>query len=102
RQSCWRAIAIRRRPCATGACARTSSARSLAATDVVAPGVGRHRHSYEQGGGLRPGLRGGTPQTGPIEDTARPQPSVETRPQPSSRVVNALALFFASRKQQEL
>ncbi|CAM9336730.1 unnamed protein product, partial [Ectocarpus sp. 8 AP-2014] len=56
RQSRWRAVAIQRRPCATGTSARIQSARSLAATEVAAPGVGRHRHPHEQGGGLRPGL----------------------------------------------
>ncbi|CAN0370897.1 unnamed protein product, partial [Ectocarpus sp. 8 AP-2014] len=43
-----RAVAIRRRPCATGAGARTGSARSLAAAEVVAPNVGRRRHPCEQ------------------------------------------------------
>ncbi|CAM9649095.1 unnamed protein product, partial [Ectocarpus sp. 4 AP-2014] len=52
-----RAVAIRRRPCATGAGARTRGARSLAAAEVVAPNLGRRRHPCEQGGGLHPGLR---------------------------------------------
>ncbi|CAM9737149.1 unnamed protein product, partial [Ectocarpus sp. 4 AP-2014] len=53
----WRAVAIRIRPCATGAGARTGSARLLAAAEVVGPSVGRRRHPCEQGGGLCPGLR---------------------------------------------
>ncbi|CAN0216516.1 unnamed protein product, partial [Ectocarpus fasciculatus] len=51
-----RAVAIRRRPCATGAGARTGIARSLAAAEVAAPNFGRRRHPCEQGGGLNPGL----------------------------------------------
>ncbi|CAB1106684.1 unnamed protein product [Ectocarpus sp. CCAP 1310/34] len=40
-------------------------------------------------------------QTGPIEGVARPQPPIDTRPQPSGLDANAMALFAASMKQHE-
>ncbi|CAB1118915.1 unnamed protein product [Ectocarpus sp. CCAP 1310/34] len=43
----------------------------------------------------------GASQTGPIEGVARHQPPVDTRPQPSVLVSNAMTLFAASMKQQE-
>ncbi|CAN0331962.1 unnamed protein product, partial [Ectocarpus sp. 13 AM-2016] len=52
-----RVVAIRRQPCATGAGARTGSARSPADAEVVAPSVERRRHRCEQRGGLHPVLR---------------------------------------------
>ncbi|CAB1101356.1 unnamed protein product [Ectocarpus sp. CCAP 1310/34] len=43
----------------------------------------------------------GASQTGPIEGVARPQPLIDTRPQPSLRLANAMAPLIASMEQKD-